>query len=204
MPKFWKLCKGLRRRTSRSDLRGARYGEKTMPSKYIAGADAVPGSFVHVTCSGLRESDLAEKLFGRSERDWARQPDAAVYVGGSPRRDSVPGRCFAVAPLGPSPVAGGPTAGANSRGTGLCGHGSSVRVIASSTVDLATAVAERVFLSSLYYYLKVVEIHVPPLRYRSQDLCVLAQDYLAIANATQAHKAAKPRVTLPKRPCSTR
>ena len=45
--------------------------------------------------------------------------------------------------------------------------------------------------SSLYYYLKVVEIHVPPLRHRPQDICSLAERYLAIANAARTSHGGK-------------
>ena len=79
--------------------------------------------------------------------------------------------------------------GQHSRGGEHAGAGTDVRVIASSTVDLSAAMAQRVFLSSLYYYLKVIEIHVPPLRHRCQDIGPLAESYLAAANA----KRARPR-----------
>ena len=80
----------------------------------------------------------------------------------------------------------------HSRGGGLRARGLDVRVIASSTVDLSVAMAQRVFLSSLYYYLKVIEIHVPPLRHRCQDIGPLAESYLATANATRASQGGKP------------
>ena len=52
-------------------------------------------------------------------------------------------------------------------------------VIASSTCDLQTAVAENRFYSGLYYYLNAVRIDVPPLRHRPEDIRALAEHFLA-------------------------
>ena len=66
-----------------------------------------------------------------------------------------------------------------------------VRVIASTVVDLRTAAAQRAFSSSLYHYLSVVQVHVPPLRHRPQDIRPLAEMCLAMANSMRAHQGAK-------------
>ena len=63
-----------------------------------------------------------------------------------------------------------------------------VRVIASTAADLRVAATQGAFLSSLYYYLSVVQIHVPPLRHRPQDVPPLAQAYLALANGVRTHQ----------------
>ena len=63
----WRWCEGPRRRTPRSDLRGARYGKETDRLRSTSPKQAAAGPFVHVVCGALRESDLAEKLFGRGE-----------------------------------------------------------------------------------------------------------------------------------------
>jgi len=61
-----------------------------------------------------------------------------------------------------------------------------VRVLASTNRDLAQSVANGSFRQDLYYRLKVVEITVPSLRDRREDLLPLAQQILA--NAARREK----------------
>jgi transcriptional regulator with PAS, ATPase and Fis domain len=56
-----------------------------------------------------------------------------------------------------------------------------VRILAATNRDLAHRVAEGVFRQDLYYRLKVVELHVPPLRDRRDDILPLARVLLADA-----------------------
>ncbi len=59
-----------------------------------------------------------------------------------------------------------------------------VRVIAATNRDLAHRVAEGSFRQDLYYRLKVVELHVPPLRDRRDDVMPLAR-VLLLDSATR-------------------
>jgi transcriptional regulator with PAS, ATPase and Fis domain len=54
-----------------------------------------------------------------------------------------------------------------------------VRVIAATHRDLKQEVAQRRFREDLYYRLHVIDLHIPPLRERPEDLESLAQAFLA-------------------------
>jgi two-component system, NtrC family, response regulator HydG len=56
-----------------------------------------------------------------------------------------------------------------------------VRILAATNRDLAHGVAGGAFRQDLYYRLKVVELHVPPLRQRRDDVLPLARVLLADA-----------------------
>jgi NtrC-family two-component system response regulator AlgB len=54
-----------------------------------------------------------------------------------------------------------------------------VRIITATNQDLEVAIQERRFREDLYYRLNVVEITVPPLRHRPEDIVPLASQFLA-------------------------
>ena len=53
-----------------------------------------------------------------------------------------------------------------------------VRIIAATNRDLKQAVAEHEFREDLYYRLNVVNIEMPPLRIRGEDIMLMAQHFL--------------------------
>ena len=65
-----------------------------------------------------------------------------------------------------------------------------VRVVAATNRDLAHGVAGGAFRQDLYYRLKVVELHVPPLRERRDDILPLARVLLADAALRMKRKIA--------------
>jgi two-component system, NtrC family, response regulator AtoC len=57
-----------------------------------------------------------------------------------------------------------------------------VRVMATSSVDLEQAVAEKRLIEDLYYELSAFTIHVPPLRQRRQDIPLLLEHFMRQAS----------------------
>ncbi len=53
-----------------------------------------------------------------------------------------------------------------------------IRIIAATNKNLEQAVAEKLFREDLFYRLNVVNLHIPPLRERREDIPAMAQSFL--------------------------
>ncbi|MBP5340662.1 MAG: sigma-54-dependent Fis family transcriptional regulator [Prevotella sp.] len=67
-----------------------------------------------------------------------------------------------------------------------------VRLLCATNADIHIEVAERRFREDLFYRINTIEIAIPPLRERGEDIILLAEHFLAI----YAHKYGKPANTL--------
>ncbi len=68
-----------------------------------------------------------------------------------------------------------------------------VRVIAATNRDIASEVAEGHFRSDLYYRLKAVNIYLPPLRDRKEDIPLLAEHF--VREFCQRNNIPPPKIT---------
>jgi DNA-binding NtrC family response regulator len=147
------------------------------------------GPFVRIACGALRESDLAETLFGHRRADRGAETPAALLE--QAREGTLFLENVAQLPLWCQvELLDVLQQGQADHARTHEGAAVDVRVIASTATDLHTATAQRAFSSSLYYYLNVVQIHVPPLRHRPQDIRPLAEARLATVNALRARQGA--------------
>lgn len=150
------------------------------------------GPFVRVACSALRESELAETLFSHDEHG----PDRGSKVPSTLLEKAHGGTLFLENVSQLPPWGQAKLLYVLQQGTGLRGGidekpAMDVRVIASTVTDLHAAIVQRAFSPSLYYYLSVVQIYVPPLRHRPQDIHALVATYLESANSMRRHQGAK-------------
>ncbi|MDE2480084.1 MAG: sigma-54-dependent Fis family transcriptional regulator, partial [Betaproteobacteria bacterium] len=58
-----------------------------------------------------------------------------------------------------------------------------VRIVSATHRDLEVLIAEQSFREDLYYRLNVVNLHIPPLRERREDIAALAQHFVALLSA---------------------
>ena len=67
-----------------------------------------------------------------------------------------------------------------------------VRLLCATNADIRGEVAEGRFRQDLLYRINTIELTIPPLRERGEDIILLAEHFLAL----YAHKYGKPKMTL--------
>ena len=152
-------------------------------------------AFVAVNCSGIPETLLESELFGhtrgsftgavRDKMGLVRQADRGTLfldeLGEmSLRMQAVLLRFTETGEIQPV-GAEGPT-----------GH-TDVRLITATNRDLRQRITEGAFREDLYYRLNVIQIRIPPLRERGNDILLLLDHYLE--RAAQSHRLRQPTLT---------
>jgi two-component system NtrC family response regulator len=136
-------------------------------------------SFVAIKCGGIPESSLTDELFGFETR-----PDVAVHSQLQGRILNAAGGTLFLDEIDALPRSLQMRVLRTVRDHVLEQPGGAeqtqidIRLIATTSVDLAQAVREGKFLEELYHQLTVVTIALPPLRERKVDIVVLALDCL--------------------------
>ncbi|WP_245870515.1 sigma-54-dependent transcriptional regulator [Teichococcus rhizosphaerae] len=143
------------------------------------GGSRAAGPFVAINCAALPAELLESQIFGH---------ERGAFTGAAERQLGLAERAAGgtlfldeVAELGPAPQAKLLRLLQERRFTRLGGREElplRARIIAASNADLRARVAEGRFREDLYYRLAVVELRVPPLRERPEDLAMLAAHFL--------------------------
>jgi two-component system, NtrC family, response regulator GlrR len=156
-------------------------GKQTAAESIHRESVRAPGPFVVVDCRDTPPDLLAREMLGRSTSSSDRAEESAFEAA---RGGTLYLRGVEALPLG--------LQGKLSKALDACDPrravGQSppvdVRIIAGTTVNLRARVNARTFRSELFYRLAVVQVHLPPLRERKEDLQVLVEQFLAGAGAT--------------------
>ena len=174
------------RRVAASDAKVLITGESGVGKELVAHALHTNGPrasqrFVPVNCAGLPETLLESELFGHVKgsftgafRDQAGKLELAhlgtVFLDElgemTPRMQSLLLRFLETGEL--------QKVGGDQLGTRV-----DVRVIAATNRDLQAMVRQGTFREDLYYRIRVIHLHVPPLRERRQDIPELVHHFLA-------------------------
>jgi transcriptional regulator with PAS, ATPase and Fis domain len=174
------------RRVAASDAKVLITGESGVGKELVAHALHTNGPrasqrFVPVNCAGLPETLLESELFGHVKgsftgafRDQAGKLELAhlgtVFLDElgemTPRMQSLLLRFLETGEL--------QKVGGDQLGTRV-----DVRVIAATNRDLQAMVRQGTFREDLYYRIRVIHLHVPPLRERRQDIPELVEHFLA-------------------------
>jgi DNA-binding NtrC family response regulator len=145
--------------------------------------------FVAVNCASLPEALLESELFGHTRGAFtdARSPRRGLF-------QQAQGGTLFLDEIGDLPLSLQPRLlrALQERRVRPVGSDTEVeivvRVLAATNQDLDQAVADKQFRSDLFYRLNVVQLCLPPLRTRGNDVLLLAQHFLDQAAARQGKR----------------
>ncbi|TPV94480.1 MAG: sigma-54-dependent Fis family transcriptional regulator [Myxococcales bacterium FL481] len=155
-------------------------GKEKIAEIVQANSSCAQGPFVRVNIGALSPSLLEAELFGA---------EPGAYTGSAKRRagrfELADGGTLFLDEIGNLPLDGQMKllrvleTGQFERLGGTETLTVNVRVISATNADLRGSIADRTFREDLYYRLNTIQLDLPPLRERSEDVLPLAQSFLA-------------------------
>jgi two-component system NtrC family response regulator len=137
------------------------------------------GPFVAINCSAIPETLLESELFGHEKGSFT-----GAHVQRKGRIESSAGGTLFLDEIGelPLPLQVKLLRFLQEQRIQRVGGRQEIeidaRVITATNADLQSAISQGKFREDLFYRIAVVTIHLPPLRERGDDVCVLAQAFL--------------------------
>ncbi len=171
-------------------------GKEIVASLIHAKSPRAAGPFVRVNCAALPENLIESELFGHEKgaftgADRARAGRFEVANGGTIFLDEVSEMSYAAQARLLRVLQIGEFERVGSSKT----QKTDARVIAATNQKLKLLADEKRFREDLYYRLHVIEIHIPPLRERREDIALLTRAILSRI----AHEAGRPVPPLAER-----
>ena len=155
-------------------------GKERIADIVQANSSRAKGAFVTVNCGALPAELIEAELFGADPGAYTGAPNRAREG----RFEVADGGTLFLDEIGNLPLAGQMKllrvleTGQFERLGSSRTRQSSVRVISATNADLATAIRVGRFREDLFYRLNVIELRVPPLAERSDDVLPLAEHFL--------------------------
>jgi DNA-binding NtrC family response regulator len=151
------------------------------------------GPFVTINCATTPEAHLEHELFGDGASRDSRSRGTKVEA--AERGTLLLYEISELAPGAQSRLLQLLQSDASDRVGGRAVRRANVRVVATTSTDVRTAIAEGTFDEELYYRLQAFEIQVPPLSERSEDLIQLSFEFVrqVVVRCQLATKSLSPR-----------
>jgi DNA-binding NtrC family response regulator len=154
-------------------------GKETLARFIHESSERAEGPFVVIQCAAISPGDLEKELFGEEQ-----QGDDGELLIMPGKIDEAAGGTLFLQEVGELDLAFQPKLlrfvqdNAYTRIGSDCAAMSDVKIIATSSIDLAAAVRSGNFREDLWYRLNVVPFHMPPLRERREDVAPLLDFFI--------------------------
>jgi len=154
-------------------------GKETLARFIHENSSRASGPFVAVQCTGCTAEQLEREIFGVEEMDSSGEP--VIFPG---KLEEALGGTLYLQEVGEIDLSFQPKLlrflqdrAFNRVGSG-CAITADIKLIAASSIDLASAVRSGNFREDLWYRLNVVPFHMPPLRERREDVAPLMDFFI--------------------------